>query len=99
LTHALCDALLGALGLGDIGRYYPDTDDKFKGVNSLLLLGQVEKMLEERNYRVVNTDVTVIAQEPKLWPFIDVMRENLSKVLKTVGKISTSRRRQRKRWV
>ncbi len=99
MTHALCDALLGALGLGDIGRYYPDTDDKFKGVNSLLLLGQVEKMLEERNYRVVNTDVTVIAQEPKLWPFIDVMRENLSKVLKTVGKISTSRRRQRKRWV
>ena len=81
LTHALMDALLGAAGLGDIGRHFPDTDDRFLGADSLDLLRQVCKMLSEQGYRVGNVDVTVIAQRPKLAEYIPVMREKLAAVM------------------
>ena len=81
LTHAVMDALLGAAGLGDIGRHFPDTDDRFLGADSLELLRQVCGMLSERGYRVGNVDVTVIAQRPKLAGFIPAMRENLAAVM------------------
>ena len=81
LTHAVMDALLGAAGLGDIGRHFPDTDDRFLGADSLELLRQVCGMLAERGYRVGNVDVTVIAQRPKLAGFIPGMRENLAAVM------------------
>ena len=81
MTHAVMDALLGAAGLGDIGRHFPDTDDRFLGADSLELLRQVCGMLAERGYRVGNVDVTVIAQRPKLAGFIPAMRENLAAVM------------------
>ena len=81
LTHAVMDALLGAAGLGDIGRHFPDTDDRFLGADSLELLRQVCGMLAERGYRVGNVDVTVIAQRPKLAGFIPAMRENHAAVM------------------
>ena len=81
LTHAVMDALLGAAGLGDIGRHFPDTDDRFLGADSLELLRQVCGMLAERGYRVGNVDVTVIAQRLKLAGFIPAMRENLAAVM------------------
>ena len=81
LTHAVMDALLGAAGLGDIGRHFPDTDDRFLGADSLELLRQVCSMISERGYRVGNVDVTVIAQRPKLAGYIPVMREKLAAVM------------------
>lgn len=78
LTHAVCDALLGAAALGDIGKHFPDTDNDYKGVNSLLLLSRVAALLNEQGYRIVNTDSTVIAQRPKLAPYIEQMRQNLA---------------------
>jgi 2-C-methyl-D-erythritol 2,4-cyclodiphosphate synthase len=81
LTHALMDALLGAAGLGDIGRHFPDTDDRFLGADSLDLLRQVCKMLSEQGYRIGNVDVTVIAQRPKLAGYIPIMREKLAAVM------------------
>ena len=81
LTHAVMDALLGAAGLGDIGRHFPDSDDRFLGADSLELLRQVCTMLADKGYRVGNVDVTVIAQRPKLAGFIPAMRENLAAVM------------------
>ena len=81
LTHAVMDALLGAAGLGDIGRHFPDSDDRFLGADSLELLRQVCAMLADKGYRVGNVDVTVIAQRPKLAGFIPAMRENLAAVM------------------
>ena len=81
LTHALMDALLGAAGLGDIGQHFPDSDDRFLGADSLELLRQVCAMLKEKGYRIVNADVTVIAQRPKLAGFIPAMREKLAAVM------------------
>jgi 2-C-methyl-D-erythritol 2,4-cyclodiphosphate synthase len=78
LIHALCDALLGALALGDIGRHFPDTDPRYKGVNSRELLGQVMGLLREQNYTVGNADLTIIAQAPKMAPHIQAMRQNLA---------------------
>ena len=78
LTHALMDALLGAAGLGDIGRHFPDTDDRYLGADSIELLKHVCCLLEEKGYRVGNADVTVIAQRPKLAPFIPAMRSRLA---------------------
>lgn len=79
--HALCDALLGAAGLGDIGLHFPDTDDKFRGADSLDLLSEVHNMLKEREYEVVNVDITIIAQRPKLRPYIDDMCANIAHTL------------------
>lgn len=76
--HALCDALLGALALGDIGRHFPDTDPRYRGIDSRLLLRHVEKLIRTHGYRVANADITIIAQRPKLAAHIPAMRENLA---------------------
>ncbi|MDD4051775.1 MAG: 2-C-methyl-D-erythritol 2,4-cyclodiphosphate synthase [candidate division Zixibacteria bacterium] len=81
LTHAIIDALLGAAGLGDIGRHFPDTDPKYKDIASLLLLRDTAAMLDRDGWRVVNIDATIIAQRPRLSDHIDVMRQRLAVVL------------------
>ena len=78
LLHAVSDALLGAAGLGDIGRHFPDTDPKYKGADSLELLREVHRKISEKGYRVGNIDVTMIAQKPKLKDFIPQMQENIA---------------------
>lgn len=81
LLHAVMDALLGAAGLGDIGKLFPDTDDAYKGISSMLLLEKVASALREKGYSVGNVDVTMIAQKPKLRPYIPQMEENIARVL------------------
>ncbi|MBO5767663.1 MAG: 2-C-methyl-D-erythritol 2,4-cyclodiphosphate synthase [Clostridia bacterium] len=81
LTHAICDALLGACALGDIGRHFPDSDEKYRGVSSLILLDEVGKMLRAKGCEINNIDAIIIAQAPKLAPYIDKMRENIAKTL------------------
>ncbi len=83
LLHAVMDALLGAAALRDIGNLFPDTDPKYKGISSLLLLQEVMERLKEKNFRVGNVDVTLIAQRPKLKDYIPKMAENLAATLKT----------------
>ena len=78
LLHAVSDALLGAAGLGDIGRHFPDTDPKYKGADSLMLLREVYRKIFEKGFRVGNIDVTMIAQKPKLKDFIPQMQENIA---------------------
>lgn len=78
LLHAVMDSLLGAAALGDIGKHFPDTDEKYKGANSLELLKEVVKILRDNGYILVNLDATVIAQKPKLLPYIEKMRENIA---------------------
>ena len=80
LTHAIIDALLGAAGLGDIGKYFPDTDPKYKNISSLKLLEHVCQLLKEKNYEIENIDATIIAQSPKLSFYIDKMKNNISSV-------------------
>ena len=80
--HALADALLGAAGLGDIGRHFPDTDPRYKGISSMLLLGEVMKKIEARGFFVENVDVTIVCQAPKLAPYIATMTQNIANVLK-----------------
>ena len=79
--HALCDALLGALALGDIGHLFPDTSDEWKGIDSKILLGKVVAVIQERGFRVGNVDVTIALQRPKLDPHIVSMRETLAPIL------------------
>ena len=79
--HALMDALLGAAALGDIGKHFPDTDERFKGADSMKLTEHVVKLLAERGWQINNVDVTIIAQRPKLAGFIPAMRENVARVL------------------
>lgn len=81
LLHAISDALLGAAAMGDIGKHFPDTDEKYRGADSLVLLSQVAKLLSESGYKVVNVDSTVLAEAPKLAPHIEKMRENISRAL------------------
>ena len=78
LIHALCDALLGAAGLGDIGRHFPDSDAQYKDVDSRVLLRQVRELVNERKLGIANIDVTVIAQAPKLAPHFDAMKTHLA---------------------
>ncbi len=78
LLHAISDARRGAAALGDIGKLFPDTDDRFLGADSLLLLAEVVRVLEENGYKIVNIDSTVIAQKPKLRGYIDTMRRNIA---------------------
>ncbi len=78
LIHALCDALLGAAALGDIGKHFPDSSAEFKGIDSMLLLGRVVVLLAEHGYKVGNVDVTVAMQRPKLRLYIDIMRERIA---------------------
>lgn len=82
-THALMDAMLGAAALGDIGKLFPDTDERYHGADSVELLKHVKAVLAERGYALVNADVTIVAQKPKLRPFIDSMRERLAAALET----------------
>lgn len=81
LLHAISDALLGAAALGDIGKHFPDTDPAYKGISSLILLEHVGKLLEENYFFIENIDATIIAQAPKMRPYIDNMRENIAKAL------------------
>ncbi len=83
LTHAVMDALLGAAALGDIGRHFPDTDPEYLGISSIKLLEQVERMLRERGYVLGNLDATIIAQKPKLSPYLEQMRSLIALTLKT----------------
>ena len=78
LLHALCDALLGAAGLGDIGRHFPDSDEAFLGIDSRELLRRVMAQLDTRGLGVVNADLTLVAQVPKLAPYVDAMRDNIA---------------------
>lgn len=82
LLHAIMDALLGAAALGDIGKHFPDTDDKYKGISSLELLDHVGQLLEEHMFFIENIDATIIAQQPKMRPYIDNMRNNIADTLK-----------------
>ena len=81
LLHAISDALLGAAALGDIGKHFPDTDERYKGADSLKLLEEVGRLLAEKGYAVGNVDATIVAQRPKMAPHIPVMRENIARVL------------------
>jgi 2-C-methyl-D-erythritol 2,4-cyclodiphosphate synthase len=82
LTHAVCDALLGAAALGDVGRHFPDTDETFRGISSLKLLARVKEMIDAQGYCVGNIDATVIAEKPRLMEHIPAMVDNLSSTLK-----------------
>lgn len=82
LLHAIMDALLGAAALGDIGKHFPDTDPAYKGISSIRLLEHVADLLEEHQFLIENIDATIIAQRPKMRPYIDAMRENIAKALK-----------------
>lgn len=89
LLHAVCDALLGALALGDIGKHFPDTDPRFHNIDSMLLLKESYRLVRNEGYRLSNVDATVIAQQPKLSPFIDSMRKNIADALETdVSRVS-----------
>ena len=89
LLHAISDALLGALALGDIGKHFPDNDPAYKGISSLLLLGKVAELVRDHGYAVGNIDATVLAQRPKLAPFIPSMREQIADAVGvTVDRVS-----------
>lgn len=82
LLHAICDALLGAAALGDIGKHFPDSDPAYKGISSLILLEKVGDLLAENHFLIENIDATIIAQAPKMRPHIDTMRENIARALR-----------------
>ncbi len=82
LLHAIMDALLGALALGDIGTHFPDTDTQYKDVNSMVLLEQVYQTIQAQQYQVVNLDCTILAQQPKMKPYIPLMRQKIADCLK-----------------
>lgn len=81
LTHAVAEAILGALALGDLGKWFPDTDEKWKGVNSLVILKEVYRMMDERGYRIGNVDSLIMIEKPKMAPHIQKMRENYADCL------------------
>lgn len=82
LLHAIKDSILGAAALGDIGKHFPDTDEKYKGVSSLELLKEVGKLIKDKGYVVNNIDATIIAEKPKMAPYVDKMKENIAASLK-----------------
>lgn len=87
--HALCDAILGALALRDIGYHFPDNDPRYKGADSKLLLAEVCRMMRERGWEIGNVDITIMAEAPKFKPYIEAMREKLAEVMSTeVGNVS-----------
>jgi 2-C-methyl-D-erythritol 2,4-cyclodiphosphate synthase len=89
LLHSICDSLLGAAGLNDIGYYFPNTDKKWKDVSSLVLLAKCNEMLKKKKYKIVNIDSTILLEEPKISPYIDTMKKSICKVLKiSAGQIS-----------
>jgi 2-C-methyl-D-erythritol 2,4-cyclodiphosphate synthase len=81
LIHAIMDAMLGALALGDIGQHFPDTDMKYENIDSTILLTRVKELIEERGYRVINLDSIVVLQKPKIKPYIEAMRKRVAEVL------------------
>ncbi|WP_276798011.1 2-C-methyl-D-erythritol 2,4-cyclodiphosphate synthase [Fusobacterium gonidiaformans] len=81
LIHAIMDALLGALSLGDIGLHFPDTEEEYRGISSLLLLKKIKELVQEKGYRVGNIDATIALQKPKLRSYIDTMREKIANIL------------------
>ncbi len=81
LTHAIAEAVIGALGLGDLGTHFPDTDDKYKGIRSILLLEEVYNLMDKWGYKVGNIDSLILAEKPKLLPYKDLMRKNLAEAL------------------
>lgn len=81
LAHAICDALLGAAAIGDIGKHFPDNDDRYKGADSLVLLEKVCELIRNKGYEISNVDSTILAQAPKLRPYIDEMRSKLAKAM------------------
>ncbi|AUA39025.1 2-C-methyl-D-erythritol 2,4-cyclo diphosphate synthase [Clostridioides difficile] len=83
LIHAIMDSILGALALGDIGKHFPDTDEEYKGADSMKLLEHVYNLITSKGYKIGNIDSTIIAQSPKMAPYIESMRSNISKVLNT----------------
>ncbi|HCU2881126.1 TPA: 2-C-methyl-D-erythritol 2,4-cyclodiphosphate synthase [Clostridioides difficile] len=83
LIHAIMDSILGALALGDIGKHFPDTDEEYKGADSMKLLEHVYSLITSKGYKIGNIDSTIIAQSPKMAPYIESMRSNISKVLNT----------------
>ena len=83
LLHAVMDAILGAMALGDIGHLFPDSDNSFKDIDSMILCERVASIMNERGYKIINIDATVIAQRPKLAPHINAMRQNIADVFKT----------------
>lgn len=85
LLHAVCDSILGALGLGDIGRYFPDSDPSYRGIDSMKLLDHVVGLAQNRDYQVSNLDVTVVAQRPKLAPHVDQMITNLARACRVTA--------------
>ena len=82
LVHAIMDAIIGALALGDIGKHFPDTSDKYKGISSILLLEKVKELMDGAGAEIGNIDATLIIQKPKIAPFFDDMRKNIAQVLK-----------------
>lgn len=82
LLHSICDALLGAAGLNDIGHYFPNTDSKWKDASSLILLKESARLLKKKKFKIVNIDSTILLEEPKISPFIQEMKKNISSVLK-----------------
>ena len=82
LLHSVCDALLGASGLSDIGHYFPNTDPKWKNISSLILLGECYKLLKKKKFKIVNIDSTILLEEPRISPYIGEMKKNICKTLK-----------------
>ena len=82
LCHALCDSLLGAAGAGDLGKYFPDTEKKWKGISSLILLEKSGELVSKRGFQISNIDTTIVAQQPKIGPHIESMTTNISETLK-----------------
>jgi len=89
LTHAVIDAIIGALGAGDIGRHFPDTDPAYKGISSLLLLKTATDLMHEQGFQLNNLDATIVAQEPRLAPHLKTMQENFAEILEApIGRIN-----------
>lgn len=87
LLHAITDAIIGALGLGDIGLHFPDTDEKFKNIDSAILLKKINETMLEKNFKIVNLDSTVVIQKPKLRPYIDEIKKNIASILNVDAEI------------
>lgn len=82
LLHSICDALLGAAGLQDIGHYFPNNDPKWKNISSLVLLGECNKLLKKKKLKIINIDSTILLEEPKISPYVDEMKQNICRTLK-----------------
>ena len=82
LLHAICDAMLGAAGLGDIGEHFPDTDDRYKGISSMVLLEKCQQALEQHGYHIGNIDATILAQSPKMAPHKSQMQKNIARIVR-----------------